>query len=113
MSERARAYEGTRIVCTYEQIERIGDLGVDRELRLGRSDLGARSVEEVRALWPGGLGVDDGLVGGHVGELGVLGVARGDGGVHGVDIDGHAGADVGEERRGRHGAVGSLLGGWG
>ena len=75
-------------MATYEEIKRVRDLRLDVELRFSRSDLVHGGVEYVRALGPDGLGVDDGLVGGHVAEV-VLGggVARGDIGVHRVDVD--------------------------
>ncbi len=83
---------------THEQVKRIGSSGVERELCYGRpgTELSARGVEEVSALGPDSLGVDYGLVGGHVGEFGVFGMAGGDSGIHRINIHGDTGANMSE-----------------
>ena len=73
-------------------------MSVDIELRFARSDLRARCLEEISALWADSFVVDDGLIGCHVAELGVSCVTGGDGGIHRVHIDSEFCAYMGEER---------------
>ena len=79
------------------------DLGLEVEFPLGRLDLSNGGLEGLSTLGTTSLDGDHGLVGGHVAERDTgLGEALRDGGVHRVDIDNDAGADMREESRSRH-----------
>lgn len=91
------AQDRTQYEGTHDEVDSIENLSLEVSSRLGRLDLSNGGLDKVRALGPGRLDADEGLVGGHVRELDAgLGEVLGNSRVHRVDVDGDAGEGMRE-----------------